>query len=173
MRSAKWLAAPAYLVAMLVFVLPLLDTFASLAPLRLTDVGWRYGAAGLFSRSLLLPFVGLLVAFATAVLLEHRWMQRVVAVLALLASLLLMGGIVLFVLDALQLRAQVRLDGRRNFDLLSILAVFKHLLYLVTSVILGVSAWKAGSGIVAVRDAKRQGPIFTIGRADVPPVTRE
>lgn len=137
------LAAPGYAVAVLLIVIPLLDTLLSALPIRAGTLNWRFGALGLFSRALMTPLLGLLVAFAVSLLLDHKSVQRGLLVLAALGVLLLALALPLFVLDAVQLRASVRAEVTSPFDLAMILALGKYIAALAALVLLGRSCWKA------------------------------
>jgi hypothetical protein len=91
---------------MLVFV-PVLDIAMSVWPPQVAEVGWRFGAAGLFSRAVLLPLLGLLLLFAVALDARRAGFLSALAWLAAGGCLVLVGVTALFTLDGLQMRAQV------------------------------------------------------------------
>jgi hypothetical protein len=68
----KAFAWPAYCVAVLLVVTPLVDLVANVWPPRLSAVEWRFGTFGLLSGFLLTPLLGMVLATAAAALLEHR-----------------------------------------------------------------------------------------------------
>lgn len=138
------LAAPAYLVAALLVAVPLLDFVTNVWPPHPGQAVWRYGSVGLFSGFILNPLLGVLVAVVTAAAAEHGralrvmgWLSVAVAVLFLLAS----GS---FVLDALQVRADVPPEGRTQFETGIWRAVVKYLVVAVALAWLGIAARRAG-----------------------------
>lgn len=134
------LATPAYALAVLLIVIPLLDTLFAMLPTRLGDVSWRFGALGLGSQALMTPLLGALVALATAVLLEHRRGVRVLQVLAWVVAAGLVGAIVLFLLDAVQVRASVKAEAKPALDKVSVLALGKYFAGVAVSMMFAVSS---------------------------------
>ena len=154
----KYFVLPAYCVAFLLIVFPLLDTALSVYPTRVSEVAWRFGATGLFSRALMTPMLGLLLAFGVALLAEHRAAQRVIAVLSGLLVLTLAGAVVLFTLDALQMRVQVRPEAKTAFDLASAAALAKYITGAVVALAFAIMSWKAASS--------RDGRVSKVRRAE-------
>lgn len=140
LRPLGWAA---YAVAALLVVMPLTDTFLGVWPMRVGQVTWRFGAAGLLSRALMTPLFGLLIGLVTATLLEHRIMTRVLSIVAFLGALLGVLAMVMFGLDALQARSGVRPEALTAFDTAWIVALIKYFLGTITAILLGVGGWKA------------------------------
>ncbi len=130
-----------YTLSLLLVALPLVDTTASLAPLRPGDPTWRVGAVGLLSRSLLLPAAGALLAYVTARRLEHAKVLRALATISAAASLALLAAIGLFALDALETRGLVDPGERRALDIVSLIAVAKLAAFLFLAIVLALAAW--------------------------------
>lgn len=143
MNRSKYIAGPVYLVAILFVLFPLFDAFVDVLPLRGGLVSWRFGAAGTFSGAIMTPTFGLVLAFVTAVVLGQRITQRIIAVLSLIASIILVGAALLFVLDALQVRADVRPEAMTPFAVVSAAALAKIVLTAVVTTVLGIAAWKS------------------------------
>lgn len=143
MDTRRYLAVPAYLVASLLALFPLVDTALSILPLRVGEVSWRFGATGLVSRALMTPLLGVLLAFAVALLLEHRRVLRTISVLMGVAAAALVGAFLLFVLDFLQMRGQVNPQARVAFDVASLVALGKYALGLIVALAFAVAGWKA------------------------------
>ena len=139
MRHIAW---PAYLVAFFLVGAPLLDLAVSIWPLHPRTLMWRWGSWALLSKALLVPVLGSLLAVTAASLLDHWRMQLALAVLNGLAAVLLLVGIALFVLDAVQLRGQVIPDAVGSYDV----TVFSGLIYSTFALIafgaLSVSAFR-------------------------------
>jgi hypothetical protein len=146
MNRTRFLAAPAYLVACLLVFFPLLDTLLSVWPLQPGEVSWRFGAVGLFSPATMTPLLGLLLAFGVAVLFAHRWVVRTVSVIGAPAAIAIAGVSVFFVLDAVQMRTQVRPEARTAFDVASLVALGKYGLTLLILGVFAFNGWKASRG---------------------------
>jgi hypothetical protein len=171
MRSTKYLTLPAYFIGGLLIVLPTLDFVLSVAPFRVHAVAWRFGAGGIFTRALLTPFVGLLVWFVTAWFLEHRAMLRVIAVMCWAITAVLVVAAVTFVLDSLQMRAQVNPQATIAFAFTVVVALAKVAAFVLAALILGRSSWKSagrlskerdpGQGLLVTDPGLRRGPTPT------------
>lgn len=143
MDRLKALVWPGYIVAALLIVLPLADTLLSVWPIRVGDVSWRFGAAGLFSRALMTPMLGLLLVLAIALMSGHRRVTRGVAVVGGLTVLTILGTSIMFLLDAVQMRTQVRAEAKTTFDVASLVAIAKYGLAMLASLAFAIPAWKA------------------------------
>jgi hypothetical protein len=143
MMKTRALIWPGYAAAALLIAMPLLDTLLSVWPLRPGEVSWRFGAVGLFSRALMTPLLGLLLMFAISLLFDHRRVTRTIAVAAGASILVIGGAMLLFVLDALQMRAQVRPEAMRAFDVATIVAFAKYGFAIITALGFAIPGWKA------------------------------
>lgn len=143
-RPLGWAA---YGVAFLLVFVPLADSLLGVWPPRLGEVTWRFGAVGLVSRAIMTPLLGLLLALMTTVLMEHRRTARVVSVVSFAGAALVLAAVVIFALDALQTRAQIRADALTAFDTATIVAIIKYLLTSLVAVALGIGGWKASRRI--------------------------
>ncbi len=124
------LASPLYLLALLLVATPLVDVVANVWPLRLGDVGWRYGAVGVSSGYVLTPLLGVALACLLAIALRQRTMLRVLVIVCIVAAIVLVVAALDFGLDAIQVRHNVPATpalARWSFDVGVAKAVFKHL----------------------------------------------
>lgn len=125
MKIPERLELPACFVAILLIVFPLLDTWLAVLPMNLTDLRWRYGAAGLFSEAVMTPLLGVLILLGVAV---GRARRRLLYVLlwgsAILAAILLLV-VTVVALDAWELRVQVQPEQQTSFLVASLVAVGK------------------------------------------------
>lgn len=137
------LAWAAYAVALLLIIMPLVEVVLGIWPLRVGQVNWRFGAAGLVSQSVMTPLLGLFLAIATAALVGHRIAARVLSVIALAGGIMGILAIAMFGLDALEARASVRPESMTAFDRASIVAGVRYILGTVTAFLLGIGGWKA------------------------------
>lgn len=152
----KHLAAPAYAVAALLVLFPLLDTALSVLPPRPGEVAWRFGAAGLFSRAVMTPLLGLLLAFAVALLLEQRRALRLIAVVSGLTAALLATALGLFLLDSLQMRSQVAADAKSTFDVATVVAIGKYGVGVVLLALFSAKGWRASANRTAHAGAEKR-----------------
>lgn len=143
MERFKPFAAPGYLILAMMIFFPLLDALLTVWPLRGGEVSWRFGAVGMFSRALMSPVFGLILIFGLALIYEHRVVQRVIGVLAVIAALGTASASVIFVLDALQMRAQVQPQMQTAFDVASVVALGKLLVLSVILIVLGIAAFRS------------------------------
>lgn len=142
MKLNRLIVVVLYAMAILMMVMPLGETLLSVWPVRAGDTAWRFGAAGLFSRALMTPLLGLVLLGILGYLLAHRRAVLATSVLAAVGALILLLAEGLFLLDAVQMRAQVRTEARLAFDLASTLAFVKIGTSMVLTALLAVGAWK-------------------------------
>lgn len=155
------IALPAYLVAVLVFLFPLVDTSMSVWPPQPGEVAWRFGAAGFFSRALITPILGVLIAFAVALLLEHRRVLRAIALASAVVAVMLVGVIGMFMLDALEMRSKV-VEGRMfAFDVASAVALMKYGAAVLVALVFAVVGWKASKRVVAPSAKRTRAALVT------------
>ncbi|MFL5578670.1 MAG: hypothetical protein ACJ79S_22170 [Gemmatimonadaceae bacterium] len=158
MRPLRLLSWPTYLVATLLIFVPFLDWAVAVWPLQPGNMRWRVAAVGQLSGGLMTVLLGLLLLFAVALLLEQPRVQRLVAALAGLLAAGTLVAIVLFLLDAVQLRGSVRPELVHSFDAVAIQALVKQLLALATSIALAVCAARASRASGEARRARATKP---------------
>ena len=105
MALQRHLATPTYLVAFALTCIPPFDALMQVLPLRIHDPRWRFGAFGLISNAMMIPVTGLLIAFIASSMFEHRVLQRTLGILSLIVAVGMTGGLIIFGLDALQVRS--------------------------------------------------------------------
>lgn len=103
-RRLGQLASAAYTLAALLVLVPLVDYVANVWPARLTEIGWRYPAEGLFAGFLLTPCLGLALASAVAAWRADFRALRVFSIVMMLGAVGLLPLCIDFVLNAAQLR---------------------------------------------------------------------
>ena len=143
MKLNRPLIAAAYLVAVLLVVVPLIEVTLSVWPLRFGQTAWRFGTLGLISQAATTPMVGAVLLFALAFLLDHRKTIAVGAVLTALISFALIVAIPMFALDAVQMRSQVGAAAQRTFDISGLLATIKLCGLFLVTLLLSIGAFKA------------------------------
>ncbi len=148
--AARYLTAPAYGIAALFVLLPIVDTLSQVWPAALGNPAWRYGTIGLGANYLISVLFGMLGLCVLAALGSHRRTLRALAIVSVLGALLLLIAALAFVLDALQVRGTVPRDNPRTlwlFDAGAAKAAFK---YLVSAAVIGwlaLATWRAGRAI--------------------------
>ncbi len=159
---------------------PLL-AFASLAepvirafPAKPGAVMWRFGAVGVFSDGLVGFLFGVVCTLGVAALLDHRRTARTISALLTLAGLALLGVLALFVLDALQVRANVQPAFKPTFDTSVIKATLMIGLSAPVALIIGIAGWRSTRGRGAVATA-RPAPAVMLNRPakEVTPAQRQ
>ncbi|HEV8195249.1 MAG TPA: hypothetical protein VGP87_01310 [Gemmatimonadales bacterium] len=146
-RPLERTAGPFYFLALLFLVLPLVDYVMNVWPLNPGTVSWRYGALGLSGGFLLTPLLGLVMMLTGSMLFGHRGMRVMVGVVSAVLALLLALGMMLFVLDSLQVRRGVAADAMWAFDV----GVIKAIVKIFTGAI--CSAWVALVAFRKLQDA--------------------
>jgi hypothetical protein len=141
LRALAW---PVYFAGALTLLLPLADLLASVWPVRIGQLEWRFGSLGLLSGFTLSPVLGLIMCMAAAAVLEHWIVQRLLAVLSMIGAVLLVAMVVIFGFDWLQYRAAAPLEARPGMDTGSIKALAKHGLVSASLLWLGFASWRAG-----------------------------
>jgi hypothetical protein len=157
-----------YLLAVILIVMPLVDAAVSITPFHPRNVQWRFGAVGLFTNTLLTPGLGFMLAVVTAAVLQHLRTQRVLAIVAWIGVVVLLGLLVMFTLDALQTRAMVRPEMMRPFILASTVAACKLVLWTIT---FAVFARASRVPKASRRGAESAAPAMLIRDVQAPPST--
>jgi len=143
MIQQRHVAWPTYLVAFSLSVIPPIDALMQVLPLRVHDPRWRFGFFGLMSNALMLPLLGLFIAFVAASIFEHRRFQRILGILAGVIAAIALGMLCLFALDALQVRPDVKAAAQLAFTVASFTAVMKSLLGIITLSAFTIAALRA------------------------------
>lgn len=135
LAQQRKLATPAYIVAVAFMVLPVFDQMMQLAPtLALHNARWRYGALGMMSNMLLLPLLGMTLAFALSAVFEHRRWQRVLSIVAVVGAVFVVVAMGVFALDAIEVRSLMRKEMLSSWSVATLTAVGKYILAAVTLV---------------------------------------
>jgi hypothetical protein len=161
--SLRWLEpvkVPGYVLAAMLIALPLAEVMLSAMPTHFGTMSWRFGIAGLLSRSLLLPVAGLVVAFGLSLAFGQPWVQRSISLASFIVSGLLIVLLVLFLLDAVQLRAEVRPDARAAFNYASLLAFVRLVSAIVAVTVIAGSSWRSSRNAFRGREATGRIPLL-------------
>lgn len=155
------LSTPIYLVGFLLILIPPLAVLPTLSagPFSFGDVTWRFGAVGLLTGALLLPIVGCFVLSAGAQLLRHPKMQLTLTAMQIAAALVLLVVMAVFILDALQLRNQVRAEGLRVYHITVAKALLTQAVSIAALVSFSIAGIKSRRARSVVRESRTSSDI--------------
>lgn len=149
----------AYLSALLLIVVPLAQAVSQLWPLQFGNIQWRFQAAGSLSSVLLLPYLGLVIYALIARSTGANGAAKVIGIIAAIMTVVLAASVVVFALDALQLKAIVTSRAMDGFKVASVRVasvsfVFTLLFgYMAMALLRGAKGSKAASSGKASRKA--------------------
>lgn len=103
-----------YLAAAVILVDQAAILVASVYPPAPASVQWRFGATGLAAGRATPFLIADLMLIAGGILGGHRLLLRGVAALHLILTVVLLATVALFVLDTLEMRQLLPLEGRRQ-----------------------------------------------------------
>lgn len=149
---SRILLASGYLLAAMLVIVPLFEGVFQAWPPTPSAIRWRYGLIGYAGNNLALPVVGSVLALMTAAWLEHRRTLKLLTVVGFLTALMLIAGLGLFSLDAIELRQLVDPQLQRAFDG-SALKAFASLAFGALTL-----AWVSWGGSRSVRGTTSSGP---------------
>jgi hypothetical protein len=141
----RFLAWPGYSVGVILVLFPLADALLSISPMQFGEAQWRFGAAGQMSRALMTPLLGLLIILGLGLLLNHKWVQRGLAVMAGAAAPTVLAIAVIFALDALQIRARIPPETKLGFDITTGIAFAKYLIGAAIALAISVVGFQAAN----------------------------
>lgn len=173
MPDTRRLMVPSYFVAAMLIGLPAFDALMSVAPLRLGDARWRFGAFGLLSNAAMIPALGVFLLLVAATTYSHRSTLRVVGVLSWVVAIGALLMLLLFALDAVQTRASVRPEMALSFRVASLSAAGKLIVDAIAFAIFGAAGWRLGR---PERSSKRKGPgagMLVSSGGTIPPSSRD
>ncbi len=156
-----------YALGALLLLQPPLEVVAAAWPLRLSEVGWRFGFVGGLQHLISTFVVGMALLALAAYLLQHRLVLRGVAIAALLMGVLLILGMASFALDYVQLRRMVRPELVGKFDMAAMRAGISLLLAIVALSVLGYTGMVASRVTDGRRATRRSsaGEGLIVGRS--------
>lgn len=131
MSPLRQMAGPAYLVAAVLILFPPFELLQEVWPLRWLDINWRVSMVGALSGKVVLPLLGLLLAFALALFLEQWRAVRALAWLNLALIAALVIGLGWYGYDALRLRGDLPRNAHRAYDLGVVVSFAKYTLGLL------------------------------------------
>lgn len=133
---------PAYFVAGLMFLIPLMDIAVNASPYRIHDPSWRVAFVNTVVGSSTTLLFALVITYLVGLFAEDRPTSWLVAIVSALIVLVCVGAAGSFALDALQLRAQVRPGMENRYNLGSAWAFAKILLAALGAAVLSLNAFR-------------------------------
>ena len=157
MRYARTLISVGYPLALFLIAMSLIEALSLAWPVQLGDSTWRYGFVGLFFSNLIPCILGIAVITCTAAGLGHARLLRAFAVVDGLCALVLIGLLLSFLLDFIQLRGSVRSALRAAYDHSAQTATTMGVAGIVVCGVLAACAWRASSSPTGSPSRARQG----------------
>ncbi len=150
----EYLVWPAYILAALLVIVSGTDALIRSLPLNPGAARWRFGAVGIFTMALVQPAAGLMLALAVAHAFGRKWGQRVSSALATLVGIVLLLAPLLFLLDSLQLRREVRPNVKALYDISVLRAVVVQLLMGIMLLWAGIASFRVRRRALRARAPK-------------------
>ena len=154
--------APAYIIATLVILVPLMEIGGTAWPYRISNPEWRLSLVSAGAAASTAILLGLLLIYVLGTLFDDRpaiWLVALIGAL-MTASCVLAGGI--FLLDALELRSRVSPGSEGRFGVASSLALAKVCFAGFAALVIAVSAFRAGRNLrrASMRKSKKPAPVM-------------
>lgn len=144
-----------YSVGLLLVLVPLVDLTLRSLPPQIGTLQWRFATVGLLLGNYGTLVLGASLIGFTAALLGDRGVLRIVGVAALIMAVVTLALLVLFALDAVQLRQLVAVSVKRQLGLTSAGAAVTGLLGTMAWFLVGRSAMAASRSGRAVSTRNR------------------
>jgi hypothetical protein len=153
---------PAYVIATLVILVPLMEIGGSAWPYRISNPEWRLSLVSAAAAASTAILLGLLLIYVLGTLFDDRaaiWLVALIGAL-MTASCVTAGGF--FFLDALELRSRVSPGSEGRFGVASSLALTKVFLAGFAALVIAVSAFRAGRNLhrASLRKTRRPAPVI-------------
>jgi FlaA1/EpsC-like NDP-sugar epimerase len=145
-RLLKYVRTSGYLILGLAAAFPLLEVGAALWPAHLESATWRFGAAGLVSNYAMGASIELFLLVVLALFANQRRVLLTLGTIAAIIAVLMLGGALMFVLDAIQTRAKVTPAALNRFDITVVGALGKMVLFSLANGLLARGAFRGASG---------------------------
>lgn len=153
-RLLKQVRNAGYLILSLAALFPLVEVAAGLWPPHFDNATWRFGASGLVSNYAMGASIELFLLVVLALFANQRRVLLVLGTVAAIMAVTLLGGAVMFVLDAVQTRARVVPAAIHRFDLAASGAFAKMVLFSLANGVLARGAFRGASPERGVTRAK-------------------
>ena len=144
--------------ALLLIVIPFLQAGAQLWPVQPRNIRWRYDAATSLSSVLILPFMGVALLRLVGRALESDAMTLILTIGSWLMTALLAASVIVFALDAIQLKTIVSSQMLPAFQATSLRVVLVTLCFGAGFLILATAGSRGGSRRVSSARRGRNTP---------------
>jgi hypothetical protein len=158
MHHLRRFGVPVLVVALILIVFPMLDFVQAVWPVQVGDIKWRVLSMGSLAQLMGLPILGLLMAYGGAVLLEQPKLLRTLAIVNGVMFTFLALGVLFYVVDALQMRAQARDATVKDYDLGIVTSLVRFAIALVFLAVVAVMERRASKEIAGEVRIAGQGP---------------
>jgi hypothetical protein len=136
---------------------PIADLLVQAWPLQVGNIQWRAGAALGGVQTLPVQFFALSLIIGLGVHLDRRGLVKIMSVWAMLVAVAAIGVMVVFGLDALQLRRAVAAAVQSRFDKTAFRAVAYAVLIAPALIALGLTGLKLSAGNAMLRGGRSPG----------------
>jgi len=143
-------------VAALLFVLTFGELAVAIWPYKIHDLSWRLGVAGGFTSGAGTALIAIVFTLAIALVAGDRRVLWLVSLICGLAAAIFLIGCGFFVLDALQMKGQVRPELMSRYNLSFAWGLVKVLLDIAVFAAVAVSAF---------RSARLLGRVVRVGKS--------
>jgi hypothetical protein len=140
---ARRMRVPSYLIAALLFFLTFGELAVAIWPYKIHDLSWRLGVTGGITSGAGTALIAILFAFAVALFAGDRPMLWLVSAVCGIAAAMLLIACPFFVLDALQMKGQVRPELMSRYNLSFAWGFAKILLDIAVFAAVAVSGFRS------------------------------
>lgn len=162
---------PGYLVAALLAIVTAGEICVAAWPLRLHEIGWRLAIAGAASSAAGTALLAIVLALMIAVAWGDLAVIGLVSTTCGIAALVWIAGGGLFVLDALQVKSQVKPELLSRYDIALVWSLTKILLAAVVFVSVAISSFRSAVALARSTSAGRKPTEVVVGRPSGPETT--
>lgn len=146
---------PAYIVFGIATPLPVLESLANLWPYHFGLAQWRFGALGTLSNMLAPSMIGLFLLAIVAGLASDRIVLWFLAAVGVTAGVVASCSSIMFVLDAIQTRANINPKALNRFDFATALALTRLLFVAAAGIIISVQVFRHLRAVAKSRAGSR------------------
>lgn len=132
-----------YPVGAALVLFPLSDIVSRMIPSNFGTLQWRFAALGLSMSSLSVLIIGVTLLGVVAAIRGNRGLLRTLSIFSWVIAAALVGSLVLFSLDTLQMRGSVQPAAKPQLAKMALSAAVAGTLHLIAFVGLGIAAWRA------------------------------
>jgi predicted DNA repair protein MutK len=152
-----------YPIFVVMIVYAIIDAFISAFPARMDDARWRFGAMGLFIATTPQVTLGVVGTMILSAILGDRMVSRAAGIFGLIFAIMIGGAVLLFGLDALEVRRLVPENAKESFDDAALKSLVMTVMYGLVLVWLGIRSFavtKLAAGEVAGRKGASGGTLM-------------